>query len=1055
MIGKGSNVKMTTENDTSGTVLDIKDGFAEVAYKDKRQWFPISQLIDSSDELFARLTSEDFDDDLRFKLAMDAYRLRNAQSWEPYVLAASNRIDIFPHQVDELTWVLDRERVLVADEVGLGKTIIAAMAAAEFRARGVVKKALYIVPKSLVLKWKDELEEKFEIKSTELASTAEKITEETFKKKEYSYIASIDYLKQEHIIKHLDDVHIDMIIIDEAHKLKPGSDRFDLGKLLSFASTKILFLTATPHDGKDENFVERMQLLDPWASDVGSSNHLWVRNMKEDVVDINGKEVFPKRTSRTHKIGISTDEERVYDHLNAYLTSLMETAQSGSEANAVRFLRGIFIKRCSSSMKSLQISLERRLEKLGTVSFEDFNKYRKNMAEGDEQYDEEKFDEGLENIEAITFTQNIEQEKEQLKELIKIVESVSDKDSKLVRLKENISDLKSNDASAKLIVFTEYKDTMSAIIDELKEKYAVGKVYGGMKIDERKEEIAKFRSGEIEILICTDAAGEGLDMQFCNIEINYDLPWNPNKIEQRMGRIHRIGQTRDVSYHNYVIDNPRSTDGYIHEKLLEKIEKIKEALDDKVYDMFGSLLSEKDFEELQEMLAKTPYAQWEPKIRLHLEKIEENKRKIIERNETLLTSHRFNKTKLDSIQKIKKHAVDSHDVKRFFTVYCNKFRCDMNEDPERKDVWKVFLSKEIAQDTGENILIGTFDKEIANRTSHTYIALGNKFVNSMLKNAAKKSVAILSHHTRSGMMFVYRFTAINQKGTVQEEKVVFLFHNEDGTFDEVNGGSLWEYGPLDGIKADTGKLSRVYESVNIHIDEKLEAFGNKVRDKINHIQKNTEKMAKTSYARQAEEMKSEIQAYKKRLAEGPHIQSLITKQEKSMASLEKDFEEKQRNIKAESDISNTKELVGVAIVIPEEDATMRNRVGAQGEKLVYEYERNRARTDEERKQVKDVSKLDSGYDIESFGGRCIEVKSFLDTGTPTLTSHEWGTASRIGDDYYLYVLENVFGKVKMSIFKNPHKKFASEIIKKEISEYRYEISDWKGKADEEVELSSI
>lgn len=1048
MIKKGTNVKITTQGGLDGIVMEVKNDFVEVSYQDGRRWFPLSQLIDTTDELLSKFTSGGLNNELDFKLSMDAYRLRNAQSWEPYVLAASNKIDIFPHQIDELTWILDHQRVLVADEVGLGKTIIAALVASELRARGIVKKTLYVVPKSLILKWKDELSEKFEIKSTILSSSDERVTEETFQKEEYTYISSIDYLKQDHIMSHLTDAQIDMIVVDEAHKLKPGSQRFILGKELSSIAIGIMFLTATPHDGIDENFLARMKLLDPWISDISSSNHLWVRNMKEDVVDINGMEVFPKRKSMTHKISISKNEEMVYDKLIKYLTNRNEEAQTLQEQNAVRFLRSIFLKRCSSSMTSLGISLERRLKKLGTVSIADFENYRKDIQDADEQFDEIEFEKGLEQAEAFTTARDLEQEKSELKELIETVKDTTGKDSKLEWLDSNISDLKKEDKSAKLIIFTEYADTMRTIYNHLLQKYSAGIVYGGMTIEDRKHEIARFRDGVIEILVCTDAAGEGLDMQFCNIEINYDLPWNPNKIEQRMGRIHRIGQTREVSYHNYVIDSEKSTDGYIQAKLLDKIDKIKEALDDKVYDMFGNLISEKDIEQLSEELARTPYAEWEPKMRMLWEKVEENKKRIQIENKSLLTAHRFNKNKLEDIKKIKKHAVDLNDVKRFFTVYCDRFDGKMSENGD--GVWKIFLPKNVASDINEQVFVGTFEKEISTKKNYPYIALGSKIVTSMLKNASKKTVTIFSHPTRSGMIFVYKFTARNGRDIPQGEKILFLFHNEDGTIDEVNGGSLWSYEATENTEMNADKIFGFYGRADNHADKVLKLFDNNIRTKINSVRKNTESIAREYHGRENEEIESKIREYKQRRHEGPHIESLITQQKKRQKKLQTLLDTKLFDIKTESDISCNKELMGVALVIPDDNASIRNRVGDKGEKMVYEYEKSQAKTEGEREYVKDVSRQDSGYDIESFGGKCIEVKSFENTGTPTLTSHEWETAKRIGDDYYLYVVENVFGEWKMSTFRNPYKIFSDEIIEKEVTEYRYEIRNWKTKADEQI-----
>ena len=189
-----------------------------------------------------------------------------------------------------------------------------------------------------------------------------------------------------------------------------------------------------------------------------------------------------------------------------------------------------------------------------------------------------------------------------------------------------------------------------------------------MGIIERKEALKKFSKEETEILVCTDAAGEGIDMQFCNIEINYDLPWNPNKLEQRMGRIHRIGQKRDVFYYNYVVDKENSIDGFILSRLLEKIESIKSALGDRVYDIIGEILNQDDFVKLYEELLRVPHALWEAKVTELLEKIEENKRRILEKSNLLLTGHRLDRTAIENISKVRKNAVDKGELKRFLNL---------------------------------------------------------------------------------------------------------------------------------------------------------------------------------------------------------------------------------------------------------------------------------------------------------------------------------------------------------------------------------------------------
>ena len=212
---------------------------------------------------------------------------------------------------------------MIADEVGLGKTIIAALIVSELRARGLAKKSLFVVPKSLVLKWKGELESRFDFDVDILDSTYMKFNDEPFEKKEFAYVASMDFLKQEHIREKIQN-DFDVVVVDEAHKFKIRTERLELGQLLSSVSNVLIFLTATPHDGRDDDFMARMSLLDPYVGDMASSSYLWSRNVKEDVKDIEGKTVFPPRKSETIDILLTNDDRIINDLLKDYQVLLLK-----------------------------------------------------------------------------------------------------------------------------------------------------------------------------------------------------------------------------------------------------------------------------------------------------------------------------------------------------------------------------------------------------------------------------------------------------------------------------------------------------------------------------------------------------------------------------------------------------------------------------------------------------------------------------------------------------------------------------------------------------------
>ena len=365
-----------------------------------------------------------------FILGIDAYRLLTEYKFNPYVLASSTKIQIFPHQIDEVTWALENPRVLIADEVGLGKTIIAALVGSELKARGLANKSLYVVPKSLLLKWRDELNDRFEAGAQILNSEYVRVNPDPFKPDEFCFITSIDYLKQPHVMDIIKG-NFDLVVVDEAHKFKLATDRLELGKLLSAKSNVLMFLTATPHDGRDEDFMARINLLNPYVKDIASSNYLWCRNIKEDVIDIEGKTVFPPRQSETVNIPLTRREQIIHKMLDDYISDRIEEATDTRERNAVRFLSHIFRKRGTSSLTALKITLKRRLEKLGTITdVARVFQAQSALAEAEEEFDSD-YEDRRGEAEAYTTGRNLGQERADLVNLIEELEKIGTTDSKL------------------------------------------------------------------------------------------------------------------------------------------------------------------------------------------------------------------------------------------------------------------------------------------------------------------------------------------------------------------------------------------------------------------------------------------------------------------------------------------------------------------------------------------------------------------------------------------------------------------------------------------------
>jgi len=1020
--------------DMEGIVLEVRDGFAKILARGEIFWYPLSEVEEI--DVIDRLVKGEIDDPVDFILAMDAYRLDTEYKFNPYVLASSTKVEIFPHQIDEVTLMLDQPRILLADEVGLGKTIVAALVASELVARGLVKRMLFVVPKALVDKWLDELKNRFEIKAEFLDSAYLRIHGDPFRREEFCFVASMDTLKQDHFLNLLENASIDLVVVDEAHKLSRGTDRFRLGQVLAKRTKYMYFLTATPHRGDDEDFIERLRLLDPYITDIESARHLIIRNLKDHVVTIDGKEVFPPRESKTVEVPLSREELEIHEMLDEFIARKLYKAKlSGDsrEINSVRFLGIILRKRASSSFYALKVSLENRLRRMGRGTSVDVEKIIKDLKEAEEEFDEEERDKKEQELLDKLI---LPEEFKEISAILKKISEIGDRDSKLKTLLEWIERIKSSDSGAKIVVFTEYRDTLTYLSKILSLKYKVATIDGSMSIESRKQVLEHFRDPNgAEIMVCTDAAGEGIDMQFSNVEINYDIPWNPTRLEQRMGRIHRIGQEKKVFYYNFVIKD--TLDGYILSKLLDKIKNIKEALGYRVYDVLGTLVSEKDLNELFEELLRVPRERWEAEIR-KLDDIVERRREILEKIDNLLAGHKLDRTKLEDIRKIGREAIDENEVKRFVEIFVNHRGGHVKRVGD--EIYEIVLPRDIAYEMERGVIKGTFSRETALKTTYPYLALGNRAVMAMIKAAMKDRVSIFRHPYFKGFIFFFRVSVIDGKG--QERYGRFVGIAEDGSV--VDPKIVWDLEPceVEDEVPKPGKVVEIAEKLEKKISEIALLDAENTFRKLDKIKEKSKSIVISFYSEEIAKLEAKAREYEKRKAETPHYGSLLKSIQTRMKKLRDELVEKLREIDEAYNFTPSYELVGIAYVIPFEDYDAKRAVELAGMKAVIDYEYSRARTEEERLKIRDVSHEFRGYDIESFD-RVIEVKSFKTTGVIELTSNEWIVASRLGDYYWLYVVENALENPRITPIRNPVKVFGDVVVRVPKVEYRYVIENWK------------
>ena len=529
-----------------------------------------------------------------------------------------------PHQLHVLNRAMETNniRYILADEVGLGKTIEAGMIIRELKSRGLVSRILVVCPTGLVTQWASEMQEKFHEKFQVILpsdyDTIRRLTDNDDVYGQFDQVISpMDSIKpiekhagwSEEKVEKYNEERIyaiinsgwDLIIIDEAHRVAGSSGevaRYKLGNLLAQASPYLLLLSATPHNGKTEPFLRLIRLLDadafPNAKSIVREQvaPFLIRTEKREAIDNNGNLLFKNRI--THLVTISWDERNnlqreLYEMVSSYVAKTYNKALRNRKKNLCLIILFIFMQRMvTSSTAAIRQSLERRLNVLleqrtcvGNLREEDL--------------DELNIEDGVEDaLEAISL--DMELEIEELKQIISLAKQAQfqNQDAKVEPLLNEIDVILSEDRTQKVIIFTEFVATQTYLQELLVNRgYTVTILNGGMSIDERNAAMQEFKAST-SIFISTDAGGEGLNLQFANIIINYDLPWNPMKIEQRCGRVDRIGQQRDVHIYNFIVGE--TVENRVREVLEEKLSVIlKEMGVDKYSDVLDSEVAECDF----------------------------------------------------------------------------------------------------------------------------------------------------------------------------------------------------------------------------------------------------------------------------------------------------------------------------------------------------------------------------------------------------------------------------------------------------------------------------
>ncbi len=702
---------------------------------------PGSELLYRDDESRIEIVEQgrpwSFDGDgTLFRLVSEAHRIRLAHLFDPVLAVHTSMVDPLPHQItavyDEM---LPRQplRFLLADDPGAGKTIMAGLLIKELIARGDLERCLVVCPGGLAEQWQDELYRRFQLPfeiltndKLEAARTGNWFSETNLA------IARLDKLsRNENVQEKLKapECGWDLIVCDEAHKMSATffggeihyTKRYKLGQLLSTITRNFLLMTATPHNGKEEDFQLFMALLDGDrfegrfrdGAHTADVSDLMRRMVKENLFKFDATPLFPERIATTVPYKLSDAEAQLYKEVTDYVReefNRAEALQNGKRAGTVGFALTILQRRLASSPEAIAQSLINRRKRLasrlnevkllhrgaqvdqmlsiGTLDDEDVE----DLEDAPEDEVAAAEEEILDQATAARTIDELKSEIETLKRLESLAESVriSGEDQKWRALAGLLEEIFSPAAIAnriaeerlpygseeiskpessphqKLVIFTEHRPTLSYLENRittlLGDQESVVTIHGSKGREERLKIQESFKHDpEVKVLLATDAAGEGINLQRAHLMINYDLPWNPNRLEQRFGRIHRIGQTEVCYLWNLVAEETR--EGDVYRTLLDKLEQARESLGGQVFDVLGKL--QFDGKPLKQLLIEAIRYADQPDVRARLSQV---------------VSNAFDRAHLQNLLEDHALAHDSMDVSRVYRI---------REDMERSEARRL------------------------------------------------------------------------------------------------------------------------------------------------------------------------------------------------------------------------------------------------------------------------------------------------------------------------------------------------------------------------------
>ncbi|MDI6874588.1 MAG: DUF3883 domain-containing protein [Actinomycetota bacterium] len=1011
-----------------------------------------------------------FDGDaLRFRLGIEGARLGLAYEYDPYFSLSIARVDPLPHQLEAVYHYilpLPRIRFLLADDAGAGKTIMAGLLLKELKLRGLVARTLIVAPANLAFQWQREMRDRFRerfdiIRGVDLRN-AYGVNPWQDKPQ---VITSMDWAKREEVLESLGRTAWDLVIVDEAHRMSASdpehkTERYRLGELLSQKTHHLLLLTGTPHKGDPLNFCLFLQLLDRDVyGDVRSleeamkRNHapFYLRRTKEALVTFPDPEtgkvrrLFTNREVRTVRFELDGREFEFYEALTRYVQdqSIRAATDPSARGRALGFTMAMYQRRFASSIHAVRRSLERRLQKLEDrlrrpqpEAVADLSR----LDEIDELPEDEvaRLEEEVEQASLPSERQAIQREIEELRVLVQKARALEEREmsSKLAKLREVLADQNIfGDPKTKLLIFTEFKETLDYLVATLQGwGLRVTQIHGGMKIGDRDTPGTRlyaereFRE-EAQVLVATEAAGEGINLQFCWLMVNFDIPWNPMRLEQRMGRIHRYGQERDCLIFNFVAANTR--EGQVLERLLERLREIRRELgSDQVFDVVGEIVPANYLERLFRELYAGRMTQQAVLDRVIRDFDRERFARICQSTLEGLAKKDLNLSAiLGRTAEAKERRLVPEVVEEFFLQAAPV--AGIPTPRGRNGVYAVGRIPRHLQWVGERLEprfgpLGreyrriTFDKRrLAEDPTLEWVTPGHPLFEAVREEVWEKVQADL----RRGAVFydlnraapsrleVYSASIADGHGNTLHRQLFVVEVADSGEMRLRQPTVFLDLIPAEAkitanppITPDRGEVERFLQ------ERGLQPFLQKVQQErqkeLDTIARHVEVSLLTLIDRQQRQVMELLQ----RKEQGEDVALALGEAERRLDELNARLERRRQEIQRERQLAIADLThIGSALVLPHPEREnfapmVRNE---EVERIAMEeamrYERERGWIPE------DVSGEDRGFDIlsrhpESGSVRFIEVKGRAGVGPVVLTRNEYKTAERLRSDYWLYVV---------------------------------------------------